>query len=170
MKETFIAASGLPGSKDFCATMFTLESANAVSEADLVNLAKRAAKEFALTEAETEAYELNCYNFNWGDLIDYVENRLDFGGKPEFKKILDRLGLKIEWLGGAYDPCSLNLSEQLMDDLSVKVTGIEWDTDEEDTDLPSEVVLTISPGADIADALSDEYGFCVKSYKEAVIC
>ena len=48
----------------------------------------------------------------------------------------------------------------------MKVTGIIWDTDGEDIDgLPEEV--NIPDGIeedDIADYLSDEYGWCVESF------
>ena len=54
---------------------------------------------------------------------------------------------------------------------TVVVTDIEWDTDGEDVDLPTEVTLEdIYYDEDvyddaIEDRLSDEYEFCVKSFK-----
>jgi hypothetical protein len=50
--------------------------------------------------------------------------------------------------------------------------GIEWDIDEEDLDevsLPNDVDIWVADGQDIADALSDEYGFCVKSIEQVEI-
>jgi hypothetical protein len=48
---------------------------------------------------------------------------------------------------------------------AIYVTDIEWETDEEDADLPKEVTLDKSVALDaIADYLSDKYGFVVKSY------
>lgn len=44
-------------------------------------------------------------------------------------------------------------------------TEIEWDTDEEDAELPDEVFIPWNIfDDDIADYLSDEYGFCVRDY------
>ena len=47
-----------------------------------------------------------------------------------------------------------------------KVFHIDWDTDGEDVDLPSEVELPANvPDEEIADTLSDMFGFCVKSFE-----
>lgn len=52
------------------------------------------------------------------------------------------------------------------------IWNIEWDTDGEDIELPSEVLVKIEeneyrryPYGDIADRLSDEYGFCIFSFR-----
>jgi hypothetical protein len=54
--------------------------------------------------------------------------------------------------------------------VTVRTVGVEWDTDgmdEEELDLPSEVEI---PGElddeDVTDWLSDNYGFCLKSWYE----
>lgn len=54
--------------------------------------------------------------------------------------------------------------------VTMKTIGVEWDTDgmdEEELDLPNEVEV---PGElddeDVADYLSDTYGFCVKGWYE----
>jgi hypothetical protein len=54
--------------------------------------------------------------------------------------------------------------------VTVRTIGVEWDTDgmdEEELDLPSEVEI---PGElddeDVANWLSDHYGFCLKSWYE----
>ena len=55
--------------------------------------------------------------------------------------------------------------------MTIKVTDIIWDTDGEAIDLPSEVDITdgIEPGSDeIADWLSDKYGFCVEGFNYEV--
>lgn len=46
------------------------------------------------------------------------------------------------------------------------IFDIEWDVDDpEDLELlPTEVEVEVEDEYDIADALSDEYGFCVKSF------
>lgn len=47
-----------------------------------------------------------------------------------------------------------------------KVTNIDWDVDEiEDLkDLPTTCIIDAEDEDDIADALSDEYGFCVNGF------
>ena len=48
----------------------------------------------------------------------------------------------------------------------MKITNMDWDTDDEPIkDLPTEVTISeeIEPDA-IADYLSDQYGFCVKGF------
>lgn len=54
--------------------------------------------------------------------------------------------------------------------ITVRTVSVEWDTDgmdEEELDLPSEVEI---PGElddeDVTDWLSDNYGFCIKSWYE----
>lgn len=48
------------------------------------------------------------------------------------------------------------------------VFDIDWDVDDpcdiEDCGLPTEVVIEAEDEDEIADALSDEYGFCVNSF------
>ena len=49
---------------------------------------------------------------------------------------------------------------------SVKVTDIEWDTDGEDVDLPTECIVEVPYDAttdQIVDKLSNEYGYCINS-------
>ena len=50
-----------------------------------------------------------------------------------------------------------------------RLFDIDWDTDGEDVDLPSEVIVEIDDDQDIvydgADALSDQYGWCVNSFE-----
>ena len=49
--------------------------------------------------------------------------------------------------------------------MQVRFYDIQWDTDGEKVDLPAECVLEVDDDIDLeeegADALSDEYGFCV---------
>ncbi len=45
------------------------------------------------------------------------------------------------------------------------ISNIVWETDGEDADhLPTEVRLTLGDASDIADALSDDYGWLVSSF------
>ena len=47
----------------------------------------------------------------------------------------------------------------------MKVVNIAWDTDGEDIDtLPTEVEIPEMPEDEIADYLSDNFGFCVFSF------
>lgn len=59
-----------------------------------------------------------------------------------------------------------HVSEMPVDDPpGTIVTGIEWDTDGEEVDLPSKVIVPEDVDLDgIADYLSDKYGFCVYSF------
>lgn len=47
----------------------------------------------------------------------------------------------------------------------VKFSNIQWDTDGQEVDLPTEVTLEVDDDLDIAyegaDVLSDKYGWCV---------
>ena len=51
---------------------------------------------------------------------------------------------------------------------TVNFYNIDWDTDGEEIDLPTDVILTVDEDVDVslegADLLSDEYGFCVNSF------
>ena len=42
-------------------------------------------------------------------------------------------------------------------------TNIKYDTDGEDYDLPTELVVTVENEEDLADAISDHIGWCVES-------
>lgn len=44
-----------------------------------------------------------------------------------------------------------------------RIYNIEWDTDGEKVNLPSEVIACIPDDIEFADYLSDTYGFCVKA-------
>jgi hypothetical protein len=48
--------------------------------------------------------------------------------------------------------------------MKYKITNIKWDTDEDElifASLPQNLEITVADEDDIADALSDAYGFCV---------
>jgi len=55
--------------------------------------------------------------------------------------------------------------------MKVKVFDIQWDTDGEEVDnLPSSVIYeNCNTDDDFADMLSDEYGWCVLSYKVKIM-
>lgn len=73
-----------------------------------------------------------------------------------------------------YEDSEWNALEKAIKDakITVHVTDIDWDTDgedPEDCDLPESVDIPLESlkKTSIADYLSDEYGFCVKSYSVA---
>jgi hypothetical protein len=48
-----------------------------------------------------------------------------------------------------------------------RIIKVDWDTDGEDLGLPTEVLVpNFVPDDDVADYLSDIYGFCVNSWSE----
>jgi hypothetical protein len=51
--------------------------------------------------------------------------------------------------------------------MKVKASNIDWDTDGETLALPNEVMVDMDEDAEIsieiADAISDRYGFCINS-------
>jgi hypothetical protein len=59
--------------------------------------------------------------------------------------------------------------------MKIRTTKIDWDTDNEDIDeeqiaeLPQTVELEVEDEEEIADALSDEFGFCVFSFEYETI-
>ena len=54
--------------------------------ADVRHVIKNACREYCLTDEGKEQYDINCRNFNWGDLVDYLP--AEFCEKHGFK-ILD---------------------------------------------------------------------------------
>lgn len=121
---------------------------------------KKTVRIYAMTDEGCAAYSNNCDNFTWGDMINATDSE-------SFKNICKKMGLKITWLGSTdSDDFRIDENEQLMEDIYVNITDIELNTDEEQIDeLPSALTLDLrDPTEDIADVLSDEYGFCIKSY------
>jgi len=50
---------------------------------------------------------------------------------------------------------------KVIDKMRIKTTNINWDTDEHKVDLPQQVELEVDHEDEIADKLSDEYGWCI---------
>jgi len=55
--------------------------------------------------------------------------------------------------------------------MKVTVTDIKWDTDGEDVDLPTEMVIEVPEGMDkeeadefVSDEISNQTGFCHKGF------
>ena len=57
---------------------------------------------------------------------------------------------------------------------TVNFYNIDWDTDGEEIELPTDIILTVDEDFEIdlegADLLSDEYGFCVNSFSFQELC
>lgn len=53
--------------------------------------------------------------------------------------------------------------------MKARAFNIDYDTDEEDIDLPYEVFVEVEEEDDICDAVSDETGFCVFSLQYEII-
>lgn len=159
MKETFAIIGNMRTNGEYFLVTFELESEQAKTVADLKYLARKAAKKYAMTDEGQGAYAVNGYSFTWVNFIVEMDDKLS--------KICRDLGLKVTSIHviPLREQC-LDGNEQLMEDISIDISNIDWDTDDEEVDdLPSEVTLDLrDPSVDIADALSDEYGFCVKSY------
>ena len=47
--------------------------------------------------------------------------------------------------------------------MKYNATNIEWDTDGAEVDLPTEDVVEADSADEVADVLSDKYGFCIES-------
>ena len=115
MKKTVMAVAGMPGLADFRCLVFTIDG-NAGTGDELLDLARKAASMYAKTDAGKEAYERNCDNFNWADLVDAV-------GTAEFSRICTQLGgLSISYVV-AYDTDDLvvDIGEGLMDEDSFDI-------------------------------------------------
>jgi len=54
--------------------------------------------------------------------------------------------------------------------MQMHITGIVWDTDGVEVDLPSELIIDTAfegiknPSIEVADWLSDKFGWCVNSF------
>lgn len=157
MKKNLFVTEGTPG-LDYVCTVIELD-ADVCSEQELKNLARKVAKEYALTDEGRRDYRFNCGNFNWQDFADAIGNKC-------FAEICRKRGLSARYVCSA--DISEDLGEQLMEDISVDLVEIEWDTDipAEELGLPREVTLDLSsPEDDIGTILYDEYGYCAKSYE-----
>ena len=85
-----------------------------------------------------------------GEMLEH-QQWLERKGTPEY----------MEWLAA---------QKQQRKPMAVRFFNIQWDTDGQKTDLPSEVTLEVpDSNMDIAtegaDILSDKYGWCVKSFQ-----
>lgn len=161
MRTVFLATSETY-EDDFIAVAFALESADVTTRGELLDLARKAVRLYALTDDGMIDFENSSYGFDWGDLMDHAEEKT-------FRDICDKLGLRCTCLGRFGPETRIEYDEFLMSDIPVGVENIQWDTDGESVDdLPSATtVLLPDPSKDIADALSDEYGYCVLSYTVA---
>ena len=157
MKQRFVAASGIPGYQDFYCVVLELASEDAKDVSDLLARARKAIHEFALTDEGAGVWANTHGTFDWADVANVA-------GSDAFKAACRYVGVSVEAMDAFGPKDCLEMGESLMEDISVRVSGIDWDADN-DTRLPSETVISIAPDEDIADRLSDAYGFCIKSYE-----
>ena len=74
MRETFAIISNVLADGDHSLITFKLESEQAKTIAELKELARKAAKKYAMTDEGQEAYATNCDNFTWTDFIKNSNN------------------------------------------------------------------------------------------------
>jgi len=134
---------------------------------DIVEACKEAAREYLTTKDGVQDYARNNESFNWGDFIMDVPNSIceKYGFRKEEN---DNPDIIVELDEQIAEPCFL-------------VTNIEWDTDGESVDnLPNDYYIPFTEMMKdgetfdnidieemkdrIADYLSDEIGWCVKSF------
>ncbi len=53
--------------------------------------------------------------------------------------------------------------------MKIKITNIDWDTDKHNVDLPQQVELEVDHEDEIADKLSDKYGWCIYKLNYEII-
>ena len=134
---------------------------------DLKQAIKDACREFIVTPEGLKLYSKNHEQFNWQHFAANVPNAIC--EKYGFKKVqTDNENVLYEkW------------NESLVDQPKFIVSEIEWDTDEEDVDLPTEREIPVRyllypteclDNCDITyvknrivEYLTDAYGFCIKS-------
>ena len=134
---------------------------------DLKQAIKDACREFIVTPEGLKLYSKNHEQFNWQHFAANVPNTIC--EKYGFKKVQtnNENVLYEKW------------NESLVDQPKFIVSEIEWDTDEEDVNLPTEREIPIRyllypteclDNCDITyvkdrivEYLTDAYGFCIKS-------
>ena len=140
---------------------------------DIMSAIKEATREYILyTDEGRRTYAYNCHQFNWADFDANVPNEIC--EKHGFRKVDSAINnVDVDW------------DAQLMDEPSLRVTNIQWDTSEdneparspEELNLPTECIIPFrelvydEESTDVVDVndlkdrvpdyLSDEYGFCI---------
>ncbi len=122
------------------------------------------------------------------DRLDFFFNEVINGITPDEKtarKITNK-AYEIYNKAGSYPYCdieteydAINRAVEEYKPFKIRVYDIDWETDDEDVDLPTEVIIDDLPAdemeellsldGDIADELSDRYGFLVNSFIVEVI-
>ena len=88
MKETFAVIGNIQADEDRFLITFELESEQARTITDLKELAKKAAKKYAMTDEGQGAYAVNGDSFTWAN---FIENAND----DEFLRTCRDLGLTV---------------------------------------------------------------------------
>ena len=89
----------------------------------------------------------------------------EYNGKDSISKELNEFEVDRLDVGCTGEALLIYLKGEIL-----RVTDIDWDTDGADVELPSEVFLKDIDWLggwddEVADELSDRYGFCVNSFK-----
>ena len=74
MRTVFLATSETY-EDDFIAVAFALESADVTTRGELLDLARKAVRLYALTDDGMIDFENSSYGFDWGDLMDCAEEK-----------------------------------------------------------------------------------------------
>lgn len=116
-------------------------------------------------EASDEAEAIRHYISHHSPLGSLLQERTEDNYKG-WKKIEISIG------PATCDECFTPSDENPCRDckqIKIKCSDIEWDTDGQEVDLPTEVVIEVSQAewedddTLAADTLSDEHGFCIKA-------
>lgn len=65
--------------------------------------------------------------------------------------------------GDLSDPFGYESNDHDEEGAVYHVTNIKWDTDGEDVDLPTQVTIYVENGEEVADAVTEKFGWCIFS-------
>ena len=116
-------------------------------------------KEWKDLVAIMHEYFVSSANSWQAELLDWVTDEVKDAAWQVRDKMIDKIIAEV-------DVESLIENGYISEDSLSFIVSVEWDTDNEAADdLPSEVEVPYNTDEDsIADYLSDEYGYCVKSF------
>ncbi len=114
--------------------------------------------------APVHAIRLNYYKASNDVILDYPTIEFDDQSKLVFDVYELAAGCRDRIL--AVEDATVDTVEEMLkkyhSDKCILITGIQWDTDGEDIDLPDEVYIPFEVEDDeVADYLSDMFDFCV---------
>jgi len=105
---------------------------------------KKETLEIEILEKEDFIIEMTNYNYKYEDIVEFADEHLQ-----NLKTLEENIKEFKKWIG---------------EDKIIKVS-VDWDTDDQDIDLPEIVEIPFNiPEEEIADWLSDKYGWCVNCF------